>query len=148
MMLPAISALVLVAAAAVYLGWRLARSRAEIAALRGQARAAGQARGQLFAAIEVMPEGFVLIDGEGRLVLGNSQYRTFYPDNADLVVPGARLEDILRESARRGVHVAAEGRVEEWVAERMARHRLPASEFEQRLADGRWVRVQERRLAD
>src|SRR5262249_37664502 len=40
------------------------------------------------------------------------------------------------------------GREEEFVAERLRLHALPEAQFEQRLGDGRWLRIQERRLPD
>ena len=99
-------------------------------------------------AIDALDEAFILFDPEDRMVLCNQRHRDLYPLNGDLLVPGARFEDIIRAGATRGQHAAAAGRVEEWVAERLAIHRRPASELIQRLGDGRVLRVVERRMAD
>ena len=42
----------------------------------------------------------------------------------------------------------AVGREEEWLAQRMASHRLAENSFELQLPDGHWIRVDERRTAD
>ena len=42
----------------------------------------------------------------------------------------------------------AEGRVEEWVAERLEQHRNPGEPQVQRRGDGRWIMVSERRTED
>ena len=40
------------------------------------------------------------------------------------------------------------GRVEEWVAERLAQHREPSGVHVQRRADGRWVQINERKTTE
>src|SRR5438128_1075150 len=48
----------------------------------------------------------------------------------------------------RGQCGASGGRIDEWVAERLAAHRQMHGTHEQELSDGRWLRVEERRTAD
>ncbi len=107
-----------------------------------------RARAQLDDALEAMSDGFALYDAEDRLVLCNERYREIYADSAEAIVPGATFEDILRFGAERGQYKEAVGRVEEWLAERMERHRNPGGMIEQRTGDGRWVRITERRTKD
>ena len=38
--------------------------------------------------------------------------------------------------------------MEEWVAARLAHHRNPSGVVEQRLKDGRWIRISKRRTSD
>ncbi len=99
-------------------------------------------------AIDAVNEAFVLYDAQDRMVFCNDKYRAYYPKSADLFVPGARFEDVIRRGAERGEYGDAIGRVDQWVAERLAKHRLPHSESTYRLADGRWLRVIERKTAD
>jgi class 3 adenylate cyclase len=66
---------------------------------------------------------------------------------ADLT-PGMTFESIIRRSAERGYVKEAVGRVEEWVAERLAIHRSPGEPQVQRRGDGRWIMVSERRTDD
>ncbi len=74
-------------------------------------------------AIDAIDEAFVLYDPYDRLVFCNDKYRAVYAASADLIVPGASFESIVRKGAERGQYKEALGRVDEWVAERMAAHR-------------------------
>jgi signal transduction histidine kinase/DNA-binding response OmpR family regulator len=104
-------------------------------------------REQMDTAIEALDDGFVLFDQDDRLVQCNQRYKTFYRETADLLVPGARFEEIIRASALRGQYPEAIGRIEEWVAMRMHLHRHADTVFEKKLADGRCFRVTERRTS-
>lgn len=99
-------------------------------------------------ALDVLDEAFVLYGPDDRLVFCNDKFRALYALSADLIVPGARFEDILRQGAERGQYAAAVGRVEDWVAERLAAHRSGESVQIQRLGDGRVLRIAERRMPD
>ncbi|GAB4395074.1 MAG: hypothetical protein Tsb0032_26100 [Kiloniellaceae bacterium] len=107
-----------------------------------------EARTRLIDAIEAAPDGFVYFDREDRLALCNQRYREFYPESADLLVPGAPFEEIIREGVARGQYPEAEGRESEWIGKRLETHRIPGAAVEQHLADGRWIRVEERRTRD
>ncbi|HXR93037.1 MAG TPA: PAS domain S-box protein, partial [Steroidobacteraceae bacterium] len=120
-----------------------ARTKAEEAE-----RAARQARERLEQAVEALPEGFVLYDADDRLVVCNSRLREVYAESADLCVPGMAFETIVREGAARGQYADAKGREQEWLSRRIARHRQANSSHEQQLANGRWVRVDERHTPD
>ncbi|MFP6748506.1 MAG: PAS domain S-box protein, partial [Alphaproteobacteria bacterium] len=50
--------------------------------------------------------------------------------------------------ARDGQHPEAIGRIDAWVAERLAQFRNPSGEREQRLSDVRWLRYSERKTKD
>ena len=103
---------------------------------------------RLRAAIDAIPDGFVLYDRQGRLVLCNDRYRDLYPKTAPAMQPGAIFEDILRFGLANGQYPDAAGREEEWLSERMERRRNPAEAGEQRLEDGRWLRVIEQETPD
>lgn len=96
---------------------------------------------RIWAAIEAMPDGFVLYDRDDRLLSCNHRYREMYPEAAHAMVPGARFEDILRAGLAKGMHADAIGREEEWLAERLAAHRQSDGVHEQTLSDGRWIRA-------
>jgi signal transduction histidine kinase len=104
---------------------------------------AGTAEARLLQAIEGIPEGFVLFDAEDRLILHNEKYREMRPEVADLIVPGAHFEDLIRSAAERGSYPDVKLRVEDWVADRMERHRNPRGPFDIELSDGRWLQVSE-----
>ena len=110
-----------------------------------QAQAAEQ---RLRVALESLEDAFVLYDADDRLVLFNDRYKEYYKESADLMIPGTPFETIIRVGAERGQYAAAIGRVDEWVAERLAMHRAADSVIEQKLGDGRWLRIAERRTPD
>jgi PAS domain S-box-containing protein len=115
--------------------------RAEQARLRSERR--------LAEAIESISEGFVCYDGEDRLVICNSCYRDLlYPGLEIDLSPGTTFESIIRRAAERGYVKDAEGRVEEWIAERLQQHRNPGEPQVQRRDNGQWVMVSERRTED
>ncbi len=99
-------------------------------------------------AIDAIDEAFVLYDPDDRLVFCNDKYREIYSTSADLIVPGASFEEIVRAGAQRGQYAEAIGCVEEWVAERVARHRAGNTSLVQRLDDGRSLRIVERKMPD
>jgi PAS domain S-box-containing protein len=115
--------------------------RAEQARLRSERR--------LAEAIESISEGFVCYDGEDRLVISNSRYRDLlFPGLEIDLSAGTTFESIIRRAAEGGYVKDAEGRVEEWIAERLQQHRNPGEPQVLRLDNGRWVMFGERRTED
>ena len=102
----------------------------------------------LLGSIEAIDEAFVLYDPQDRLVLCNDKYRRTYQEVAHLMVRGALFEDLIRHGAEQGQYVGAIGRVDEWVAERVAAHQSGNTSLIQKLANGRTLRIIERKLAD
>jgi PAS domain S-box-containing protein len=100
----------------------------------------------LHEAVDGISSGFTIYDEQDRLVICNERYRELYATSRDLIVPGARFEDIVRRGAERGQYKDALGDVEGWVARRVALHReakgLP---IEQQLDDGRCLLIIEDR---
>jgi diguanylate cyclase (GGDEF)-like protein len=107
-----------------------------------------EANDYLRGVIEAMPAGLILYDSEDRYVLCNRRFDAMYRKTADLRVPGMRFEDLLREGLARGVYDESEGRGEAWIKKRLAAHAQPASVYEQRHADGHWVRVEDSRTSN
>ncbi|MCX9155977.1 ATP-binding protein [Niveibacterium sp. 24ML] len=101
----------------------------------------------LVTAIEAIDEAFVVYDADDRLRYCNEKYRDIYRDSAPVIQPGVRFEDVIRYGAERGAYADAIGRVDEWVAERLAEHLRGDTQVEQRLANGRCLRVVERKTA-
>ncbi|WP_095588048.1 hybrid sensor histidine kinase/response regulator [Actibacterium ureilyticum] len=103
---------------------------------------------RMWAAVEAVPDGFVLYDHDDRMVMCNENYRKLYADSAPAMKPGTTFEEILRYGLDRGQYVEAIGREEDWLANRMVLHRRTAGPIEQQLSDGRWLRVLEKRTPD
>lgn len=99
-------------------------------------------------AIESIPASLMLHDAEDRLVICNTITRTFFPGLDDLLVPGTKFEDLVRAQAARGNLPVAVGRVEEWLKERMEAHRNPREAITRKHADGRWIRIIERKTSE
>ncbi len=103
---------------------------------------------RMWSAVEELPDGFVIYDGEDRLLMCNQPYRDIYAKSAAAMTPGTPFEDILRHGIANGQYPDAIGQEEAWLEERLLRHRHAGTELEQKLDDGRWIRVYERETSD
>lgn len=103
---------------------------------------------RIWAALEAIPDGFVLYDRADKLLACNQRYRELYPESAEAMIPGARFKDILQFGLDRGQYLDAIGREAEWLQERLDRHLGDSSVIEQELAGGRWLRVLEQPTPD
>ncbi len=103
---------------------------------------------RIWAAIEAIPDGFVLFDREDRLLRCNRRYRELYPESAEAMVEGASFESILRYGLKHGQYLEAVGREEEWLRDRLERHRTLEGSLEQQLGNGRWLRILEQLTPD
>ena len=97
-------------------------------------------------ALEALPEAIAIFDDNDRFVFWNSRFAEIYGEGLE-IREGLCFEEHLRASLSRGSVIAATGREEEWLAERLARFTAATGAHEHRLANGRWVRVQDRALA-
>jgi PAS domain S-box-containing protein len=121
----------------------------DITQLRRAEEARQVSEQRLAEAIESISEGFVFYDAEDRLVVCNSRYRDLFYAGVDIdLTAGMTFETIIRRSAERGFIKDAEGRIEDWIAERLLRHRNPGEPQVQLRSDGRWVMISERRIDD
>jgi signal transduction histidine kinase len=144
----ALAGIVLLIGMAFYWAGERRDLEAEIARRREAEETAQQAQAMLEDAVESISEAFVIFDRDDRFVLCNETYRALYRPSAAALVPGTSFTDILRFGAANGQYPEAEGCAEEWIAERLRRHRELASPLEQRLAGGRHMLVTERRMGN
>ena len=121
------------------------RKRAAAEAAMAEARKSHE---RLREAIDLLPQGIVFLDAEGRYILWNKKYAEIYSRSADLFKPGVRMADTLRAGVARGDYPEAVGREEEWIAERMAKLHQPGECHEQLISDGRCIQIEERKTAD
>jgi diguanylate cyclase (GGDEF)-like protein/PAS domain S-box-containing protein len=128
------------------------KAAADVARMRTEAEAAvAEARKsheRLREAIDILPQGIVFLDSEGRYILWNKKYSEIYGRSADLFQPGARLQDTIRIGVQRGDYPEAIGREDEWISERIAKLYRPGERHEQVLADGRCILIEERLTGD
>jgi PAS domain S-box-containing protein len=108
-----------------------------------------RAEARLRDAIESLADGFILWDAEDRLVMRNEAVSRMDPEMGEMLVPGTSFAEFVERRVRLGRIAQALGREEAYVKERVAHHRNPTGEpFEQRLSNGRWVRMRERRTRE
>jgi PAS domain S-box-containing protein len=99
-------------------------------------------------AIESISEGFSLYDAEDQLIVCNSAYGELLYPGLGAPRPGTPYETLVRNAAEQGLVEEAKGRVGEWVAERLAKHRQPGEPHVQRRSDGHWLQINERKTAE
>jgi len=123
-------------------------SGSDVTGLQAASVEAATAVERLAAAIEGVPELVALFDADDRLVRANRASRALETALGDAWRPGVAYETYLRAAVELGLYPQAEGRGEEWIAERLAQHRAPPGPVEIARQDERWLLVNEQRLAD
>ena len=130
--------------------YRMTGTTGDITEQKELARKLEEAQVRLIEAIEAISEGFVLYNAHMELVVCNSVYRAYYQDAhvQELIVPGTPRAQITRAAAESGLFPAAEGRVDEWLAEHL--HRIQSHEGirEQHLRGDVWLQISDHRTAD
>lgn len=109
---------------------------------------AAEQRRTVITAIETIPDGFALFDEDDRLILCNARYREMFLPAAHAMVDGATFEEILQAHLDTGITDNGDVPREEWVADRIARHRDPAGNRDVVPLDGGWMQVTKRRTPD
>lgn len=103
-----------------------------------------EARQRLVDAIESISEGFSLYGQDDRLILSNKRYQDLWNTGLEeTITPGISFYTVIKNAAQAGLVVDAIGRVDEWVVERMERHKNPSGTFVQRRIDDCWIEVTE-----
>jgi adenylate cyclase len=107
------------------------------------------ARRRLVDAIENSSEGFAFYDPDDRLVLCNTRYRELLYPNSDIdIEPGTTFETVIRGAAENGHIVDTEGRIDEWIADRLSVHHDPGQPRIQQRNGGQWILITERKTGD
>jgi PAS domain-containing protein len=83
------------------------RTRAEAEAAMADA---ARSNARLREAIDILPQGIVFLDPDGRYILWNKKYAEIYSKSADLFEEGAMLRDTLKVGVERGDYPEAVGR--------------------------------------
>jgi two-component system, LuxR family, sensor kinase FixL len=116
------------------------------AELEDARRAAVRAGNLLREAFDTLDQGFTIFDPSGHLVLSNRAYRRIYDKTESNIRPGVTLEEMVRAGAARGQYYIPDGKIDEWVEERIRRYqRADGVPFEQELADRRCFLIFEHR---
>ncbi len=124
----------------------------EIVRKRAEAEAAiadaARSNARLREAIDILPQGIVFLDADGRYILWNKKYAEIYNKSSDLFEEGAMLRDTLKVGVARGDYPEAVGREDEWITERLEKLYHPGHRHEQTLSDGRCILIEERLTGD
>ena len=121
--------------------------RTDITELKHREDELVKSKRELVELVESLQEGFALFDQEDRLVLFNREYRNIFSGLSDIVEPGAKFQDLVSIAADRGQNLEALVRNNGPAPEEYEGHRTERS-FEHCFADGRWVRVREKKASD
>ena len=101
----------------------------------------------LEAFFETLPMGLMLFDEQDRLLKCNAPARDFFSAIDEDIKPGICFEDLARHMADKAVRRDGLD-ADEWLAQRLSQHRNSDEEFEEQLADGRWLRVDQSLVDD
>jgi two-component system, cell cycle sensor histidine kinase and response regulator CckA len=119
----------------------------DISALHAAEAAAAQAHARLAGAVQHLEAAFYLYDRDEKLLLWNEKVYALFPELKGRLRPGLAFEAVLR-MALPALDLASE-QTEAQVRQRLAEFRSASgATSEQRLRDGRWVLVRDRRTAD
>lgn len=102
---------------------------------------------RLMEAIEAIDNGFILWDKDDKLVVCNSKYKQIYPEIVDLLNPGTPYIQILERFVSIGRHKDSNQTPEEWIEERLNRHKVTHSQREVIIRD-RWYLITEYKTSD
>jgi len=119
--------------------------RLDITELKKREKERESARAQLRDAIETMPASLILYDRDEKIVLCNNQAGKFFPEAADLLVPGTSVEHWTRTRNQRLHPEASAEEIERLVQKRLQEFRSPGVTAPAQLPDGRWTQAFERR---
>jgi len=98
-------------------------------------------------AIDAIDEAFVLFNPADRLVYCNQKYRQLFAGPQGQLASGTRFEDMLRNGIASGMFPDALKDPADWLRRRLSEHRSGNCCIEEQMADGRWLRIVDRKSA-
>jgi PAS domain S-box-containing protein len=99
-------------------------------------------------AIDSLQESFALYDADDRLVIFNDEFLRLHSNVRGIIKTGMTYEELVRSNVKSGAIPAAEGRIEEFIRERVAQHQNPQELILRKLANGSWILINEARTKD
>ena len=110
--------------------------------VRGLTRAnriALQSRTALDEALASMHQGFLLCDANDHVMVWNERYVELFPHLRPVLAPGVEFRKLALAGARAVMPDAEAARLDDWIVERIARHREGVGAYEMRLANGQVI---------
>jgi len=121
----------------------------DITILREAQHRADKAQAQFLQAIEVLPMAIALYDEQDRLLICNDAYSANLLAAGKQPKPGETFTDIVRTSLQHSRIPSAQNREEEWLQQRLRRHRQGrATWIEIQISEQRWLEIREHPLPD
>ena len=111
-----------------------------------QRKRAEESSRNLITAIDAMNDCVTFFDADDRLMFSNEQHRKLNAAAPEMWILGTAFEDQMKALLARGMVPEAQGKEDEWLRERMERHRKPGGPFELSRQDGITMLVHEQRL--
>jgi diguanylate cyclase (GGDEF)-like protein len=103
-----------------------------------------ESKATLDQALESMVSGFLLLDGQYRLLAWNHRYIVTFPWIEPYLAPLLPFRKLMEANARHTMQAASEAERADWVERRMQRLHNPQGSHEQLQPDGRIVEITER----
>jgi PAS domain S-box-containing protein len=129
-------------------GQRVTSAIRDITARRQIEEQARRANSYLSSAVDSIEDAFMLCDERDRVVLVNSAFRRLLPIGFDGAVVERTFEELLDQLLAADTFRPANESVESLRARRLAYHRSPSGTFEMATADGRHLRIIERKTPE
>ncbi len=99
----------------------------------------------IYTATELMDDGFVLFDADDRMVMCNDRYRQLYSDIAHVLEPGVSYPELARVYADT-MDFDSPREKNAWIEERIDRYQNRTGSYDQRLENGKWIRIIDQKL--
>ena len=122
--------------------------RADITDLKKREQQLRESEERLHQVVDSLQEGFVLYDADDRIVVWNEKWLEIHSAVADIIEVGVTFEHFVRTSISRRLFPEAFDREEEFIADRISRHRNPREPIIRQLHDGRWYIIREVRTIE
>jgi len=102
----------------------------------------------LLTAIETIPDGFALFGPDEKLVMFNRKFRDIFAPIGETLQVGMSCEEFLRAQTKTEDGIFDGMPAEDWIRERLERHRQAHGENETVMINGGWVRLAKRKTSD
>ena len=103
---------------------------------------------RVWAAIEAIPDGFVLYDRDERLLYCNQRFLQTFGLSDDAPLRGKSFEELVQMALSKGIFAIDDDQHAQWCAEQLRLFRRSDEIYEQHLRDGRWIRAYNRVTPD
>lgn len=98
--------------------------------------------------IDTIPNGIIAFNENDEVILYNTSYKKFYTSSEKIIEIGEKYENILKHAIDNDQYVLPRNDPQykrDWFSARMSDHLNPGRRLIERLNDGRWLQVQERK---